>query len=152
MMTTTPPVSLLNLYVQLDYLAGIKDRQKYNFTDKTYVNDDWIGFIWRKWGGDNQDIYGISIMANICENAAQQYLVYKENNVFGKELLDKMISARHGLERCRVTYDTKQKTNTVSNIKNKAILVLDNAIPYERKIEEGIILNSKNDSRSILDP
>lgn len=146
-MSTTPPVSLQNLYVELDYLAGIRDRQKYNFTDRTYVNDDWIGFLWRKWGGENQDIYGISVMENICKNAAEQFIQYKNDEVFGNELLDKMVSARHGLERCRVTYESKQKTNTVSNIKNRGILVLDNAIPIERKLKEGIIIRNKTESR-----
>jgi hypothetical protein len=146
MTTTTAPISLQNLFLDLDYLAGIKDRQKYNFTSRSYVNDDWVGFFWRKMEGETQDIHGISAMENITKNAAEQWITYKKHNTFGPELLDKMVDARHGLERARVTYADKQKTNTASNIKIRAIQVLDNAIPESKKLEVGITLKTKTSS------
>lgn len=146
MSSTTASISLQNLYLDLDYLAGINDRQKYNFGTRSYVNDDWFGVFWRKFEGENQDIHGIALMENITKNAAEQWETYKTHRVFGIELLDKMVSARHGLERARKTYSDKQKTNTASNIKIRAINVLDNAIPQERKLSEGIILRAKTSS------
>lgn len=146
MSSTTAPISLQNLFLDLDYLAGINDRQKYCFSSRTYINDDWVGTLWRKWGGENQDIYGIAMMDNIAKNAAEQYVSYEKHRVFGPELLDKMVAARHGLERARKTYAEKQKTNTASNIKIRAINVIDNAIPESRRLSEGILLRAKSGS------
>lgn len=143
-MSSVPPVSLQNLYVELDFLAGIHDNQKYNFSGKYYVNNDWMGFLWRKLDGENQDVYGVACMENICKNAAEQWDTYRDNRIFNVTLLNKIVAARHGLERCRKTYESKQKTHTSSSITNRAILILDGAIPQERKLTEGIILESRS--------
>lgn len=142
-MSSVPPISLQNLYVDLDYLSGIHDNQKYNFSGRYYSNDDWLGYVLRKFGGESQDVYGIACMENICKNAAEQWDTYKDNKIFNSTLLNKIVAARHGLERCRKTYETKQKTHTSTSITNRAILILDSAIPYDRKISEGIILENK---------
>lgn len=151
-MSSVAPVSLQNLYVDLDYLSGIGNNQKYNFIDRTYINDDWIGYLWRKLGGENQDIYGISIMENICKNAAEQWENYKDNTKFNSILLDKMVAARQGLDRCKSTYEQRHKTSTAGNINNRAIMVLDSAIPLERKIEEGITLQTRGRLYSTTKP
>lgn len=81
-MRNTPPVSLQNLYFKLDYLVGIK----YNFGNKTYVNNDLIGYLFCKYEGENQDIFGVANMENIC----------KDNLIFSHNLLDRMVAARNG--------------------------------------------------------
>lgn len=139
-MTSVPPISLKNLYDDLDFLGGIKDKQKYSFSKRYYSGLGWADYFWRRIDGENQDINGIAAMESICTNASQQWDVYKNHDVFGSQLLDKMVSARHGLQRCVNTHDSLQKTVSSSSIKNRSILLLDNAIPYERKVREGIIL------------
>lgn len=141
-MSTVPPVSLANLYNDLDFLAGIRDKQKYSFGKRFYTNLDWIGVAYRIRDGEKQDVNGISIMEQICVNASQQWDSYRNNHIFGPELLNKMVAARHGLKRCVDTYESEQKTVSASSIKNRAILLLDNAIPLQRKIKEGIVLEN----------
>lgn len=138
-MSTVPPVSLQNLYNDLDFLAGIKDKQKYSFNKRYYTNLDMMGWVWRKLDGENQEINGISTMESICTNAAQQWDTYKNKKPFGAMLLDKIVAARYGLDRVVKTYDSLQNTVYSSNIRNRGIIILDGVIPEERKIKEGFI-------------
>lgn len=139
-MSNAPPVSLKKLYDDLDFLSGIKDRQKYCFSKRYYTNLSWLDYVWRKLDGENQDVNGIAAMETICMDAGQQFETYHKHPIFGIQLLDKMVSARHGLQRCSNTYDSLQRTVTASSIKNRGILLLDNTIPYDRKVREGIVL------------
>ena len=139
-MSAVPPVSLKNLYDDLDFLGGIKDKQKYSFSKRYYSGLGWSDYFWRRLDGENQDVNGIYAMESICINSVQQWDTYHNHQVFGIQLLDKMVIARHGLQRCVNTHDSLQKTVSSSSIKNRAILLLDNAIPYDRKVKEGIIL------------
>ena len=158
-MTTVPPVSLSTLYTDLDFLAGISDKQKYCFGGRYYTDPGWIGLLFRLKDNEKQDVNGISKMELICKDAAEQWETYKNNRLFGPTLMNKVIAARHGLQRCVNTYESLQKITTASNIKNRAILLLDNIIPHDRKLREGIIqpeneelnLNdTKRDQSSVL--
>lgn len=139
-MSNAPPISLKKLYNDLDFLGGIKDKQKYCFVGRCYVGLGWDGTFWRSWYRESQDIIGISAMESICMDACQQWDTYINHRVFGNQLLDKMVAARHGLQRCADTYYSIQKTIVCDEIKNRAILLLDNTIPYDRKVREGIVL------------
>lgn len=147
---TVPPVSLANLFRDLDYLAGIGDSQKYCFVHRTYINNGLFSSIYRAFYAESQDTNGISIMENICIDATQQYERYKNNKTFGKPLLDRIVRARHGLNRCKNTYTSLQKGTTASNIEIR-ILTLDNIIPEQRKIDEGIIHKKEEDEEKKID-
>lgn len=138
-MSTIPPVSLSKLYTDLDFLAGISDKQKYCFGSRYYTDLSWMGIMYRIKDNEKQDVNGISKMELICKDAAEQWETYKNHKIFGYTLLTKIITARHGLQRCVETYESQQRPVTSSNVKNRAILLLDNIIPYDRKIKEGII-------------
>ena len=148
-MSRVPTVSLSNLYTDLDFLAGIQDGQKYCFGKRFYVSMDWVGSLLRTIHNESQSVNGISIMENICTNAAQQYDSYCNNKIFGPTLLKKIIAARHGLSRVVRTYQSIQQNVTASNILNRAILILDNTIPIHIKIKEGIILEENKNSEEI---
>lgn len=150
MSRSVAPVSLTNLFTDLDFLAGIQDKQKYCFAKRYYVTLNWLGAIFRIIDSEAQDINGIAVMESICSNAAEQWVTYKSNRTFGPTLLNKIVAARHGLNRCAITYESLQKNVTASNIRSRAILTLDNTIPYERKLKEGIILeNEENKDEEI---
>lgn len=127
-------------------MAGIGDNQKYCFKKRTYTNNDWIATFYRAFEGESQDISGITFMESICTDAAEHYETYKSHNIFGQKLLDSIVKARHGLSKCSDTYVSLQKLTTASNIKIRAIFLLDNIIPKERKIAEGIIHDRKEDN------
>lgn len=162
MSRSVAPISLTNLFTDLDFLAGIQDKQKYCFAKRYYVTLNWLGAIFRILDSEAQDINGIATMEAICTNASEQWTTYKNNKTFGPTLLNKIVAARHGLNKCALTYESLQKNVTASNIRSRAILTLDNTIPYERKIKEGIVLendenneilyqsNSKEQGRSRL--
>lgn len=85
-----------------------------------------------------QSVNGLATMKSIVKNAGEQYEQYSDHKYFGATLLDKIVGARHGLERIAKTYDNVGKNVDASNIRNTAILALDNIIPEDRKISEGI--------------
>lgn len=149
-MSSVPPVSLSTLYIDLDFLAGINDKQKYCFGGRYYTDPGWIGTFFRLRDNEKQDVNGIAKMESICKDAAEQYETYKCNKIFGPTLLNKIIAARHGLERCVNTYQSNQKVVTASNITNRAILLLDNIIPHERKIKEGIIQPENEEDEKVI--
>lgn len=134
-----PPISLTKLYNDLEFLGGIGDNQKYSFGERKYTNNDYFATVFRAFRSESQDVNGILNMENICTDAIEQYKVYIDHKVFGKKLLDSIIKARHGLSRCVTTYRTLQRLTTATNIETRAIFLLDNIIPEDRKISEGII-------------
>lgn len=144
-----PPVSLVKLYGDLEFLGGIGDNQKYCFGKKTYINNGWIATFWRAIEGESQDINGIATMESICTDAGEHYNHYKNSITFGPKLLDSIVKARHGLGKCVATYRTLQKLTTATNIEIRAIFLLDNIIPEERKLSEGIIHKPRTDTYSL---
>lgn len=150
-----PTVSLAKLYADLEFLGGIGDKQKYSFVDRKYINTDWAAIIYRHYINESQDINGILNMENIATDAVEQYNSYKSDRIFGPKLLDTIVKARHGLSKCAATYKTLQRLTTASNIEIKAIFLLDNIIPENRKIAEGIIhkqrTSSSTEIQSVID-
>lgn len=142
-MSTKPTVSLSKLYTDLEFLGCIGDNQKYSFVDRKYINNDWLAIIFRHYKQESQDINGIMNMQSIATDAVEQYKANEANVVFGPKLLDSIVKARHGLSKCVATYRTLQRLTTASNIEINAIFLLDNIIPEDRKIEEGIIHKQK---------
>jgi len=141
-----PTISLSKLYGDLDFLAGIGDNQKYSFIERKYINNDLFAILFRHYRNESQDINGITNIETICTDAVEQFNFYKDNKIFGPKLLDSIIKARHGLNKCANTYKTLQRLTTASNIEIKGIFLLDNIIPDERKISEGIIHKIEHNS------
>lgn len=141
-----PPESLINLIMNLEFLGGISNNQKYCFVTKQYVPNIWYYSIWRSFLGESQETNGIATMERICRDASEQWNVYRNNNNFRELLLDAIVKSRHGLQRCHDNYLSLQKTQTATSIRLKSIGPLDNLIPEERKITEGIISKTQNKS------
>lgn len=144
---TVPTVHLDDLFGRLDFLALALPGQKPCFKGEYYIDKQslyspttWLGPIWRSIDGEKQDVTGNVEITKICTNAAQTYASYKDEDNFGPMLLDKIINARQGLARIAQTYDSIGKRVTASAIRNSGIFILDNIIPHERKILEGIVL------------
>lgn len=134
-----PTESLQNLFTDLDFLSLAMDGQKPCFKGRYYTNaDSWIGSLFRMKDGEIQSVNGLATMKSIVKNAGEQYGQYSNHKYFGSTLLEKIVGARHGLERIAKTYDNVGKNVDASNIRNTAILALDNIIPEDRKISEGI--------------
>jgi hypothetical protein len=137
-MTSKPSVALAKLYVDLEYLGGISNNQKYCFGKRTYINNGWIATVYRLIENESQDVNGLSTMESIVTDAGEQYNHYKDDKTFGPKLLDSIVKARHGVFKCATTYRTLQKLTTASNIEVMIVFVLDNIIPDERKLSEGL--------------
>lgn len=136
----TIPENLRICFNNLDFLAGVKDNQKICFKNRYYVErDGWsgiIGAILRTIENERMDVSGISEIKSICASAIENYNsnFYPE---YREELLDKIVAARKGLNRLKITYESLGKTVVASEIYNSSILDLDKLIPVERKIKEG---------------
>lgn len=143
------PESLLDLFTDLDFLAGIADNQKYCFGKRYYAGIDWYGSLLRIRDNESQDVNGIAAMTRICSNASQQLKIYKNNEKYKQSLIKKMVAARHGLSRVVKTYKSFQKHSTAGNIVNRPMMILDYAIPDSIKTSEGIIFEiPQKDNRS----
>lgn len=137
-----PPESLLNLILNLEFLGGISNNQKYCFVTKQYVPNKWYFAVWRTFLGESQETNGISMMERICRDATQQWERYKNDKYFSNMLLDAIVKARHGLQKCHDNYISLQKAQTATSIRFSVIGPLDKLIPEDRKYTEGILVNS----------
>lgn len=143
MSSNIPPESLNNLILNLEYLGGISNNQKYCFITKTYVPNTWYYGLWRGIMGESQEINGHSTMERYCRDASQQWEIYKNNEDFSDLLLDAIVKARHGIQRCHDNYQTLQKSQIATSIRISVLGPLDKIIPKSRKDEEGIISGSR---------
>ena len=138
------PENLKILLDNLDLLAGVKDNQKISFKSKTYYDKDgifnisqWLGVFERTISGERMDVNGIAEISSICKVAVELFPMYKDNKIFGSTLLDKIVEARRGLGRLKLTYESIGKQLVASRINNSGILFLDSIIPHDRKVKEG---------------
>lgn len=138
------PENLRLLLNNLDLLAGVKDNQKISFKSRTYYDKDglmnishWLGVFERTLSGERMEVNGIAEISSICKVSTELYEQYKDHRVYGKTLLDKIVEARKGLGRLKVTYESIGKGLVASSINVSGILLLDSIIPDSRKIEEG---------------
>jgi hypothetical protein len=139
-MTCIPTESLKNVFIDLDFLSGIMENQKYCFKNRYYVDKKSIfGSIVRMIDSECLDISGITKIGSICKNAVELFETI-QIPTFKNILQEKIISARKGLERTAITYETLNKNVTASNIRNQGILLLDGVLSNEIKLKEGFIL------------
>lgn len=143
------PENLRLLFNGLDLLAGVNDNQKISFKSKSYYDKDgifnishWMGVFERTISGERMEVNGISEISSICKVATELYPQYSKNKTFGKTLIDKIVDARKGLGRLKLTYETIGKTLVASSINTSGILLLDSIIPNQRKINEGFCTTS----------
>lgn len=134
-----PPVALKKLLLDLDFLAKIPANHKYCFTTRQYVPNTWYFGFYRRFLGEKQEINGNSSMDEICRDTVEQWKRYKNHSKFRNMILDEIVSARQGVQRCRDNYSTLQKTQLAKEIDILIIGPFDNIIPEQRKYDEGII-------------
>lgn len=153
MSSPIPTVHLQNLFSDLDFLAIALPGQKPCFKNRYYVEKQiftspttWFGPIWRGIDGEKQEVVGNNAIDKICKDASQSYESYKNDENFGPILMDKIVAARQGLDIIAKTYESISKTVIASTIRNGGIIILDNTIPRARKLKEGIIRRSVEDS------
>lgn len=148
--TVTAPVSLETLIKNLEFLGQISDNQKYCFITRQHVTNAWYHGLWRTILGESQDINGIAQMKEIAKDAVEQWDRYKEDEDFRDMLLDSIVRARHGLQKCHDNYQKLNKTQTATSIRVSAITPLDKLIPEQRKYDEGIISKISNKRTSSI--
>lgn len=120
-----------DIFCDLDFLAGVGEKQKICFNKKCYVDSDsYYGILYRTISGESMETTGILKLSNICECSKQTF--YKEKNNLPPEVLQifeqKILQAKSGLERLARTYDSAGKICIVNSIKNYGIFVLDSCI------------------------
>ena len=134
-MATTIPELLVKCFIDLDFLAGIKDNQKANFRKRYCVEKDgWSGLygsFWRTFENERLNVSGISEIRSICATTFDLYKIYKNNKVYGPKFTSKILAAKRGLERLEQTYKSIGKTVEASQIRNSAIIDLESILPPE---------------------
>ena len=148
------PENLRLLFLRLDLLAGVGDNQKISFKTNQYFDKDgwngWYGTFSRTLGGERMEVTGIAEVTSICQVAVELYTMYGKDSSYGKTLLNKIVNARKGLNRLKLTYDSIGKTMAGSSINTSGILVLDSIIPDSRKLTEGFCTSEDNYTFNII--
>jgi len=143
------PQVLLQCFTDLDFISGVGDNEKICFGRRQYVSkDSWSGCFIRFYGNESMETTGVLKLKEICLMSAQCYLTFKNKNNFGDAIMEKIINARKGLTRLKLTYDSIDKTIVGSKINSTCIFILDSVIPYSERKQNGFILDKiiSNDS------
>lgn len=91
--------------------------------------------------GENQGVNGINMMISICRDASEQWILYKDNDNFNYQLMDAIIKARKGVQRCHDNYQNQGHPNFSTAIRVSVLAPFDKLIPDHIKVEEGISLS-----------
>jgi hypothetical protein len=127
-----PPSDLMVLFLDLKFLADAQEMQKPNFFSRTYSNSHgwsgWVSSITRHAYGENQLNNGTSEIKAICEMTNKMYNLYKNNNVYGPVLIEKIKKARDGLTQIQYTYSQLGKRSEASSIETYGVFQLNTII------------------------
>lgn len=125
------PISLANLFKDVNFLSMAPDGCKPCFKRKCYVRNDFVGWAIRRYDGENFTST-ITKIENVCKSICESLVNYKNTQLYPL-ILEKMILLRNGIKNIMRSYENNYEA--LSSIQN-AILTLDLNIPIETEYKE----------------